>query len=147
MNPFRLCITRLWAGTVSAGMKSVVNCPNIAISSAILNWCNRLLSPIVSRSGLGPHIREAQSSRRLDLWQDCHEIAKKSSKIVPLGAPFLRGSVNSADTLSRSGQNGQTRRGIPWIRSSNGKSTHRKPAVRPKMSKAIFPAKYVTVSR
>jgi hypothetical protein len=25
----------------------------------------------------------------LNLWQTCHEIVEKSSKIVPLGAPFF----------------------------------------------------------
>jgi hypothetical protein len=29
-----------------------------------------------------------QSRRKLDLWQGCHEVAEKSSKIVPLGAPI-----------------------------------------------------------
>jgi hypothetical protein len=32
---------------------------------------------------------QAQSDRELNLWQPFHEIAKESSKIVPLGAPFL----------------------------------------------------------
>jgi hypothetical protein len=32
---------------------------------------------------------QAQSSRELNLKQTCHEIAEKSSKIVPLGAPYL----------------------------------------------------------
>jgi hypothetical protein len=32
---------------------------------------------------------QTQSSRELNLWQTCHEIAEKSSKIVPLGAPLL----------------------------------------------------------
>jgi hypothetical protein len=32
----------------------------------------------------------AQSGREFDLWQACHEFPEKSSKIVPLGAPFLR---------------------------------------------------------
>jgi hypothetical protein len=31
---------------------------------------------------------QAQSSRDLNLWQACQEIGKKSSKIVPLGAPL-----------------------------------------------------------
>jgi hypothetical protein len=30
---------------------------------------------------------QAQSGRQLNLWQGCHKIAEKSSKIVPLGAP------------------------------------------------------------
>jgi len=33
----------------------------------------------------------AQSSRKLNLWQACQEIGKKSSKIVPLGAPSKLG--------------------------------------------------------
>jgi hypothetical protein len=33
----------------------------------------------------------AQSGREFDPWQACHEFAEKSSKIVPLGAPFLLG--------------------------------------------------------
>ncbi|PYT64002.1 MAG: hypothetical protein DMG42_35475 [Acidobacteria bacterium] len=42
-----------------------------------------------------------QSRRKLDLWQGCHEIAEKSSKIVPLGAPFSSSlfSTTSVDTL------------------------------------------------
>jgi hypothetical protein len=38
-------------------------------------------------SGL-PNMLQAQSSGKLNLWQGCHEIAEKSSKIVPLGAPL-----------------------------------------------------------
>jgi hypothetical protein len=30
---------------------------------------------------------QAQSGQKLDLWQGCQEIGKKSSKIVALGAP------------------------------------------------------------
>lgn len=32
---------------------------------------------------------QAQRSRELGLWQTRHEIAEKSSKIVPLGAPLF----------------------------------------------------------
>jgi hypothetical protein len=32
---------------------------------------------------------EAQSRRELNLWQTCDEVGKKSSNIVPLGAPFF----------------------------------------------------------
>jgi hypothetical protein len=31
---------------------------------------------------------KAQNNRRLEVRQACYEIAEKSSKIVPLGAPF-----------------------------------------------------------
>jgi hypothetical protein len=31
----------------------------------------------------------AHSGREFDLWQACHEFPEKSSKIVPLGAPFV----------------------------------------------------------
>ena len=34
--------------------------------------------------------RQVQSRRKLGLWQGCHEVAEKSSKIVPLGAPASR---------------------------------------------------------
>ena len=34
-------------------------------------------------------ILEAQCAREIKPWQTCHEIAKKSSIIVPLGAPFI----------------------------------------------------------
>jgi hypothetical protein len=33
---------------------------------------------------------QVQFSKDLKVWQICYEIAEKSSKIVPLGAPFLR---------------------------------------------------------
>jgi hypothetical protein len=32
---------------------------------------------------------QTQSSRKRNLWQTCHEIAEKSSKIVPSGAPLF----------------------------------------------------------
>jgi len=35
-----------------------------------------------------PDKLQVQLSRKHDLWQGSHEIAKKSSKIVPLGAPL-----------------------------------------------------------
>ena len=38
-------------------------------------------------SGLSNKL-QGQSSRKLDFRQGCHEIAEKSSKIVPLGAPL-----------------------------------------------------------
>jgi hypothetical protein len=37
----------------------------------------------------------SKSRRKLDLWQGCHEIAEKSSKIVPLGAPDYSFTLNS----------------------------------------------------
>ena len=57
---------------------------------------------------------QVQSSKDLNLWQTFHEIAEKSSKIVPLGAPpatcsfffiYLQASIfsahSSAEALSR----------------------------------------------
>ena len=41
-----------------------------------------------SSTPLASFMLEARSSRELNLWQNCHEVTKKSSKIVPLGAPL-----------------------------------------------------------
>jgi hypothetical protein len=40
---------------------------------------------------LGLDQLQTQSSRQLNLWQDCHDIGEKGSEIVPLGAPLLLG--------------------------------------------------------
>jgi hypothetical protein len=34
-------------------------------------------------------------SGKIDLWQGCHKMGEKSSKIVPLGAPLLVGPLLS----------------------------------------------------
>jgi hypothetical protein len=51
-------------------------------------------------SALAPirNILHTQFSRDLNMWQICDEIAKKSSKIVPLGAPFLPQTLRPFET-------------------------------------------------
>jgi len=46
------------------------------------------MSRLTSVTGL-PNLLEAQSSWEVSIWQTCHKLSKKSSKIVPLGAPAL----------------------------------------------------------
>jgi hypothetical protein len=60
---------------------------------AIYEMSCRANSCVVSECGFlhWPRLRimlEAQYTREVKLWQTCHEIAEKSSKIVLLGAPF-----------------------------------------------------------
>jgi hypothetical protein len=64
----------------------------------LLRLCQRLSSRLsilkryLSRLGLNGSVTEklqVQASRKLDLWQGCHEVPEKSSKIVPLGAPLF----------------------------------------------------------
>jgi hypothetical protein len=47
-------------------------------------------------------VLQAQSSRELDLGQTLQEIAEKSSKIVPPGAPFLP-KISAYISCSKSG--------------------------------------------
>ena len=50
------------------------------------SWSSRIPGHQIS-SGVAKKLH-AQSNRKLNLWQGCHEIAEESSKIVPLGAPL-----------------------------------------------------------
>jgi hypothetical protein len=55
-----------------------------AFWSARMPKCPRGINPTF----LSPPMLQAQSIRKVKLWQTCHEIAQKSFKIVPLGAPL-----------------------------------------------------------
>ena len=61
-------------------------------------------------------MQQAQSGRKLNVWQTCREIAEKSSKIVPPGAPVYlhSGVVRSCekDPTLRSAKDGPPSRRI-----------------------------------
>ena len=59
------------------------NCSEMGVV-AIGAWSGNRTSPFGFMNKL-----QIPSRRKLDLWQGCHEVAEKSSKIVPLGAPFF----------------------------------------------------------
>jgi len=46
-------------------------------------------------------VLQAQFAKELDLWQSCHKIAKKSSKIVPLRATLIWSRPESDNTAYR----------------------------------------------
>ena len=56
--------------------------------TALVTGASRGIEILLLKERLNPSCIQ-QKSRDLNLWQACHEIAEKSSIIVPLGAPLL----------------------------------------------------------
>jgi hypothetical protein len=67
--------------------------------TALVTGASRGIEILLLKERLNPSCIQ-QKSRDLNLWQACHEIAEKSSKTSPLGAPSHSINANQSRGLT-----------------------------------------------